>query len=419
MIDFLKLQIFAGDGGDGSISFRREKYVQKGGPDGGDGGDGGSVIIRSIRTLSTLGHLQNKLKIQAENGESGSKRNKHGRNGKDLIIEVPIGTRIVAIEENAVAQQRTRSFSRKAAHFFFKTQEYEDLRNQGNQNFDLDGKKREKSRELSLVKTEGVIYELTQDNQEIIVCAGGFGGRGNTHFKSSTQTTPRFAECGSVAERRVVNLELRLLADIGLVGQPNVGKSTLLSVLTEAKPKIANYPFTTLEPNLGVLHGFDLVIADIPGLVEDAHLGKGLGLGFIKHISHCRTLCFVLSAASTLLTRLHDGDYSCGWESLRSQLEMLTIELQHAPIDLAEKNKMIVITKADLYTKEFVRYLKEKLTKEYHDIPAFIISSATGEGVLKLKQSMSRLTQRHSRLVSAQQKDLTLEPPHRPQIEEQ
>lgn len=391
MIDFLKLQIFAGDGGDGSISFRREKYVQKGGPDGGDGGDGGSVIMRSVATLSTLGHLQNTLKIQAENGESGAKRKKHGRNGDNIVIEVPVGTRVIAVEENMVAIKKARPFSRKTANFFFKSQEYDDLHNQDDRNFDLDGKKREEERKLFPSQTEEVLYEFTQNNQEIIVCSGGFGGRGNTNFKSSTQTTPRIAECGSVAERRVVALELRLLADIGLVGQPNVGKSTLLSVLSAAKPKIANYPFTTLEPNLGVLRGSDLVIADIPGLVADAHAGKGLGVGFLRHVAHCKGLCLVISVDENLLVDIAVGKHALGWKNLESQLQMLETELKNSLIEIVQKPRVIVITKADLYSEDFIKYLKNQLNKNHKGKVAMIVSSVTNFGIKELNNALQIL----------------------------
>lgn len=403
MIDYLKILITAGDGGDGAISFRREKYVPKGGPDGGDGGDGGSVIIRAVSQLSTLNHLQGKLKIQAENGSPGGARKKHGVNGKDAVLEVPVGTRVVAVEENLVAQFGERPFTRKDANFFFKSQEYTDTFQAGERNFDQNGAKRDQERKLypvpnllpaefgQLNNTGRVIAELNKVGQEMLLCAGGFGGRGNTHFKSSVQTTPRLSELGSVGERLVVALELRLLADLGLVGQPNVGKSTLLSVLSAAKPKIASYPFTTLEPNLGVLRGSDLVIADIPGLVAGAHEGKGLGVGFLKHIAHCKGLCFVISVDENLITKLSDGEYALGWNDLRSQLEMLETELQYSFKEAINKPRVVAITKADLYPDGFINYLHEQVAEHYKKTQIFIVSSATNYGIKELSNALQIL----------------------------
>ena len=260
MIDYAKIYIKAGDGGDGKVGFRREKYISKGGPDGGDGGDGGSVYLVVNKDLNTLTPFQFKKKFEAERGQAGGKAKKHGKDGVDLIIEVAPGTSVKI-----------------------------------------------GSREFDMIRVE----------DKVCVAHGGKGGLGNWQFRSSTNTTPMVAEKGTLGEEREVTLELKLLADVGLIGLPNAGKSTLLSVLTKARPKIANYPFTTLEPNLGVViigKGSELehrkvpnlkalVLADIPGLIEGASRGKGLGHTFLRHVERCGLLVHVLDGAKLIEDR--------------------------------------------------------------------------------------------------------------------
>jgi GTP-binding protein len=244
-VDYIKLHLKSGNGGKGSAHLRREKYIPKGGPDGGDGGRGGHVIFKANKDLWTLFHLKFKRHIRATHGEHGSKQTSTGADGEDQCIEVPLGT--VIRDTN----------------------------------------------------TNEVIKEMTEHEEEFIVVEGGMGGKGNAHFKSSTNQTPRFAQPGIPGEEKDVTLELKLLADVGLVGFPNAGKSTLLSVITAAKPKIANYEFTTLKPNLGIVNYRDyktFVVADIPGIIEGAAEGKGLGYRFLRHIERNSTLLFLIPA---------------------------------------------------------------------------------------------------------------------------
>jgi len=252
-IDQVEIHVKSGKGGDGVVHFRREKYVPRGGPDGGDGGKGGDVILEVQPTLNTL-NFRHKERFVAEEGRPGAKQNMYGRSGEDLVIHVPPGTVVYEIIDDG-----------------------------------RDG------------ATPSLLGDLTQPGQRLTVCKGGRGGRGNTHFKSSTNQVPRTAEKGEPAEEKRLRLELKLLADIGLVGVPNAGKSTLLSVLTNAKPKIAPYPFTTLEPNLGVANideDTTIVLADIPGLIEGAHEGAGLGHEFLRHIQRTRVLIHLLDGFS-------------------------------------------------------------------------------------------------------------------------
>ncbi|MDI3517460.1 MAG: GTPase [Thermotogota bacterium] len=296
-IDVIKIRVKAGKGGDGAVSFRREKYVPRGGPDGGDGGDGGSVFIRATSSKNTLAELYGVKIIKAENGASGAGKKKHGAKGKDVIIEVPVGT----IVKNAV--------------------------------------------------TGEVIADLSQDGQVVCVAVGGKGGRGNARFASPTLRAPRIAEKGEEGEEKTLLLELKLLADVGLIGYPNVGKSSLIASVSNARPKIASYPFTTLVPNLGVVKFNDrsIVIADIPGLIEGAHRGAGLGDTFLRHVERCALLAHVLDASRE--DPLED------WKKLREELEKF-----HS--DLASKPEIIVLNKIDLVSPERIEELVEKLSRE-------------------------------------------------------
>lgn len=314
-IDYVKIYCRSGKGGRGSTHFRREKYIPKGGPDGGDGGDGGHVILRGNRNYWTLLHLKFKRHILADHGESGSGRLCSGKSGDSQIIEVPCGT--VAYDAE--------------------TGEY--------------------------------LCDVTEDGQEVILLRGGKGGRGNNHFKTPTNQAPRYAQPGEPYEERRVILELKVLADVGLVGFPNAGKSTLLSVMSAAKPKIANYPFTTLEPNIGIVSYRDyksFVMADIPGIIEGASEGKGLGLRFLRHIERNSLLLFLVPA---------DAD------DIHKEYNILLNELAQYNPELLDKRRILAISKSDMLDEE----LKEALSEDLPNIPHIFISSIVGEGLTELK----------------------------------
>lgn len=314
-VDYTKIFCRSGKGGRGSTHFRREKHVPKGGPDGGDGGDGGNIILRGNRNYWTLLHLRYQRHIFAGHGESGSRSKSFGKSGEDKIIEVPCGT--VAYD----------------AH----TGEY--------------------------------ICDITHDGQEVILVKGGRGGRGNVHFKSATNQAPRYAQPGEPYEERWIILELKLLADVGLVGFPNVGKSTLLSVMSAAKPKIGNYPFTTLKPNLGIVNYYDnksFVMADIPGIIEGASEGKGLGLRFLRHIERNSLLLFIIPADS---------------EDIHNEYKVLINELNLYNPEMLDKRRVLAITKSDLLDEE----LKFEISHDLPGIPYVFISSLAQMGLIELK----------------------------------
>ena len=312
-IDESKIYIKAGNGGNGAVSFRREKFIERGGPDGGDGGDGGSVIFRSNGHLNTLLQFRFKRNFIADGGKSGKSRNKSGKSSEDLILEVPVGTQI----------------------------------------FSEDG--------LLL------IYDFAQDNQEYEIIQGGRGGLGNAHFKSSTNKSPRLRTDGEIGEEMYLSLKLKLLADAGLIGLPNVGKSTFLSMSSAAKPKIADYPFTTLKPGLGVVHVSDeeFVLADIPGLIEGAHEGSGLGDRFLKHIERCGVLLHIIDATNEDIIQ----DYT----TIRNELEL------YSPL-LKEKTEIICINKidsiSDVELEAKVEILRKHVAAEIN-----LISGYTGKGI--------------------------------------
>ncbi len=313
--DYAKIYVTAGKGGDGSANLRREKYVPKGGPDGGDGGNGGSIVLKGNAQLNTILDLRYKKYIKAKAGENGSGSRSTGKSGEDIILQVPLGT---------VA-------------------------------YDAD--------------TRELLGEISANEEELIIAQGGRGGLGNWHFKSPTNQTPTYAQEGRPGEERVVELELKLIADVGLVGFPNAGKSTLLSALSKAKPKIADYPFTTLEPNLGVVTMGDyrsFVMADIPGIIEEAHQGKGLGIQFLRHIERNNVLLFMVNAI---------GDSVYEYNTLLNELKMYRK-------DLLEKPRVLALTKMDLIEN----YKLEKKFQFEDDIPVIPISSATGYGIDKLKE---------------------------------
>lgn len=315
--DYAKIYVTAGSGGSGMSHFRREKYVPKGGPDGGDGGKGGDVVLKGNKQLNTLLDLRYRKYIKAKHGENGGSSRKTGKDGKKEMLEVPLGTVV----------------------------------------FDADTKER--------------LGEITEDEETLVIAKGGKGGLGNWHFKSATNQTPQHAQEGMEGEERVVELELKLIADVGLVGFPNAGKSTLLSAMSEAKPKIADYPFTTLEPNLGVVTFSDyrsFVMADIPGIIEDAHEGKGLGIQFLRHIERNNILLFMVAANSDI-----EGEYKA-----------LLHELEEYRPDLLDKPRILALTKMDL----FPEYELEEPVEGIDDVDIIKISSATGYQIDQLKEKI-------------------------------
>jgi len=317
-VDYVKIFCRSGKGGAGSVHFRREKFVPKGGPDGGDGGRGGHIYLKGNSQLWTLLHLKYQRHIFAGDGESGSGARCTGKDGEDIYIEVPIGT-----------------IARDA-------------------------------------ETNEVIAEITEHGQVEMIMKGGRGGLGNWNFRTATLQTPRFAQPGEPAQEGYIILELKILADVGLVGFPNAGKSTLLSVVSAAKPKIADYPFTTLVPNLGIVRYRDdrsFVMADIPGIIEGAHEGKGLGLRFLRHIERNSMLLFMVPADS---------------EDIYAQYEVLVNELKMYNPELLDKKRALAITKCDLVDEQ----AKKKIAKHLPDIPAVFISSVTGEGIDRLKDML-------------------------------
>lgn len=315
-IDYVKFCSRSGAGGAGSMHFRREKFVPKGGPDGGDGGRGGHIILKGNRQLWTLLHLKYKKHVIAESGNGGEGGNRSGLQGKDIILEVPIGT---------IARD-------------FET-----------------GEKR---------------LEILEDGQMEILTPGGRGGLGNDHFKSPTNQAPHYAQPGEEGLEEWIVLELKILADVGLVGFPNAGKSTLLSVISEAKPEIADYAFTTLTPNLGVVayKGFkSFVVADIPGIIEGAAEGKGLGIRFLRHIERNSILLFMISADSL---------------DIKKEYDILLGELKKFNPELLDKTRVLAITKADLLDEELTEEMKKELPK---DLGTVFISSVTQKGISQLK----------------------------------
>jgi len=308
-----------GNGGNGCVSFRREKYVPKGGPDGGDGGDGGCVILQADTNLSTLVDLRHRKKFQAEHGKNGRGKKMHGRRGSDAVIHVPPGTVIRNFEDQAI------------------------------------------------------LGELIDADDQMVVARGGRGGRGNSCFATPTRQAPDFAEAGQKGIRRHIRLELKLLADVGLVGLPNAGKSTLLSKVSAARPKIADYPFTTLVPNLGIVrHGVygSFVMADIPGLIEGAHRGKGLGDRFLRHIERTRLLAFIIDAAS---------------ENPESVYHLLLHELVSYRPDLVERQHIIGLSRTDLLAPDIRDHLPGMLAGK----SCYPFSSVTGDGIRSLIEAMA------------------------------
>ncbi len=321
-VDRAKIRVKAGNGGSGCVSFRREKYRPKGGPDGGDGGKGGDVILMGDSNLTTLLDFHYRPSFKAERAQHGQGSNRHGKNGRDCIIRVPLGT-VVKDEESGE-----------------------------------------------------ILGDILRPGQTLVVAKGGRGGRGNARFVSATNQAPRDWEPGEFGEERTLELELKLIADVGLVGLPNAGKSTLISKLSHARPKIADYPFTTLKPNLGIVKYRDVgsfVVADIPGIIEGAHLGKGLGLEFLRHVERTRVLLLLVD---------------CSSDDLVQDFETLKQELATYNPALLQRPRLILLTKIDLCAgKDFSGF--EKSVKE----PVLRISSVTGEGLAELKDRVWQMLQ--------------------------
>lgn len=320
-VDTAKIFIQAGRGGNGAVSFRRELYIEKGGPDGGDGGRGGDVIFRATKDLNTLLNFRYKPELKAKNGESGSKRNKTGKSGEPLIVKVPVGT---------------------------------------------------------LVKRSGeILADLKFDGEEAVVARGGDGGFGNAHFKSSIRQTPRVAELGENGETFEADLELKLLADVGLVGFPNAGKSTFLSVVSNARPEIANYAFTTLTPNLGVaeIDGSNLLIADIPGLIEGASEGKGLGDAFLRHVERTSVLLHLIDVYE---------------ENPGEKYQIIREELKKYQPELLDRPEIIALTKTEGMDSEIIKYQVSKIQEKVGDVQVFAISSSAHLGIKDVLRALRK-----------------------------
>lgn len=384
MIDLVKLTLAAGDGGDGKVSFRREKFVTKGGPDGGDGGDGGSILIRSKAGLTTLRDFAGVKLVKAQRGQNGGRRKKFGEKGEDKILEVPIGTVIYLLAENQIAKKR-RNNSLLSEEFISGGKYYLEDENQGIPPRDPDN-------QLEVFEQKLELFVFKEANQEFLVCQGGKGGRGSVHFKSSVKTTPLEAEYGGFGEQKLVQLELKLLADLGLVGFPNAGKSTFLSKVTRANPKIANYPFTTIEPNLGIMHlGFgqgkdELVVADVPGLIEGASQGKGLGLDFLRHIENCQSLMFVLFLEEAVVFDEGVSDLEKA-KMLWQQYEQLRHELADYDEKMLQKRVIVTLNKIDLYTSEQLDVFRSYFIDK--DVNLIFFSTVTNEGLEEVKKAIA------------------------------
>lgn len=350
MVDQAKIIIKAGKGGNGGVSFRREKFVPKGGPDGGDGGKGGSVYMETDPNLNTLDMFHGSQRFEAENGKSGMGKKMSGAKGKDLVIKIPVGT-VVTLKPLEKQIIETESIAVKGMP-------------QGRLG-------RLMAKAVPVIESAGKEIDFDSAEMSLLVAKGGLGGRGNVHFKSSKNTTPMEAEQGQVGQSFEVHLSLKLLADIGLIGLPNAGKSTLLSVLSNARPKIADYEFTTLEPNLGVLkaQGRNLVIADIPGLIEGASEGKGLGIKFLKHIERTKVLIHLIPAGD---------DPKAVWENYQK----IRKELKTYGGDVEKKEEIVVLSKCDLVSEDLIKKTVSFFKKKKIDL--LPISSANQQGIKEL-----------------------------------
>ena len=327
-VDYVKIHVRSGHGGGGSAHLHREKFTPKGGPDGGDGGRGGHIILRANKNYWTLLHLKYDRHIFAGHGGSGSHSRSFGKDGEDKIIEVPMGTVVYDAQ----------------------TGEY--------------------------------LMDVTEDGEEKILLKGGRGGLGNWHFRSATNRTPRYAQSGEPAQEKIIILELKVLADVGLVGKPNAGKSTLLSSISAAKPKIADYPFTTLVPNLGIVayrDGKSFCMADIPGIIEGASEGKGLGYRFLRHIERNAVLCFMVP---------------CDTDDIMEEYKLLLNEVTAYNSELANKDRILCLTKADMLDDELREMIKKSIPS---DVKYCMISAVSGDGLQQLKDEIWKLIQNNNR----------------------
>ena len=324
-VDYVKVDVFSGNGGKGSAHFHREKYITKGGPDGGDGGRGGHIIFIADKSLWTLHHFKYKRHFKAGHGGDGSGSRSSGADGKDIYIKVPLGT---VIKDSL---------------------------------------------------NDKVIYETIEDGEEKIILEGGMGGLGNWNFRSSTNQAPRYSQPGIKGKETQITLELKVLADVGLVGFPNAGKSTLLKTITSAKPKIGNYEFTTLKPNLGIVEYRDyrsFIVADIPGIIEGASEGKGLGHHFLRHIERNSVLLFLIS---------------CESEKIVDQYNILLNELGKYNPELLDKDKIIVVSKSDLIDQKRKDKISLEISKKIKNVTFDFISSVSNQGLVKLKDDLWKL----------------------------
>ncbi len=324
-VDYVKVDVFSGNGGKGSAHFHREKYITKGGPDGGDGGRGGHIIFVADKSLWTLHHFKYKRHFKAGHGGDGSGSRSSGADGKDVYVKVPLGT---VIKDSL---------------------------------------------------TDKVIYETIEDGEEKVILKGGMGGLGNWNFRTSTNQAPRYSQPGIKGTETKITLELKVLADVGLVGFPNAGKSTLLKTITSAKPKIGNYEFTTLKPNLGIVEYRDyrsFIVADIPGIIEGASEGKGLGHHFLRHIERNSVLLFLISSES---------------EKIVDQYNILMKELTKYNPELLDKDRIVVISKSDLINQERKDKISMEFSKKIKNIPFDFISSVSSQGLVELKDNLWKL----------------------------
>ncbi len=400
MLDLVKLLLVAGSGGHGRVSFRREKFVPKGGPDGGNGGWGGSIYVEADPALTTLGDFMGKKSIVAQSGQMGGKRQKFGAKADEVIVKVPVGTTIWLLAENQISVAHRTSNAPKYLAQYQVLKEGEPVAPPTPSDW-LDDKGEyvpdvSELQNISLKNTaikdlaKRELITLSEPGQRYLIAQGGRGGRGNEAFKSSYVTTPKCAEYGEEGEAKLIVFELKLLADVGLVGLPNAGKSTLLSVLTNARPKIADYPFTTLEPHLGVMSlgsnedKAELVIADIPGLIEGASEGKGLGLEFLRHIENCRTLVSVLYIPVELM-----DDPAVAAEEVWTQYQTLEKELEAYQAEISQKRRVLILNKIDLYQKEVIDAVVSLFRQ--HDKEILTLSGATGVGLPELKKQLQAI----------------------------
>ncbi len=324
-VDYVKVDVFSGNGGKGSAHFHREKYITKGGPDGGDGGRGGHIIFVADKSLWTLHHFKYKRHFKAGHGGDGSGSRSSGADGKDVYVKVPLGT---VIKDSL---------------------------------------------------TDKVIYETIEDGEEKIILKGGMGGLGNWNFRTSTNQAPRYSQPGIKGTETKITLELKVLADVGLVGFPNAGKSTLLKTITSAKPKIGNYEFTTLKPNLGIVEYRDyrsFIVADIPGIIEGASEGKGLGHHFLRHIERNSILLFLISSES---------------EKIVDNYKILVNELKKYNPELLDKDRIIIVSKSDLIDQERKEKISKEISTKINNIPFDFISSVSSQGLVELKDNLWKL----------------------------